>query len=229
MKLFENSSAIQNSSRGIVLRCATSYNKAARPKRAAPAAPVRPVGRAAATLPVSEAPEPLAEAPLAAELMAEEADEAAPPALLVALLTTLPASLEMLAKIELAAEVKEARDEEAPVALLAAAELKLERLDERADSLELTLLAIDDSLDSAEDEAAEAELPAADVIEAIELEREDAAPDPEAVGRLSVADETMLDRPEAALLAGFWARAGTAARRRTKLVSCMVVGLVVRM
>lgn len=207
----------------IVGRCSTSYNKAARPKRAAPAAPVKPVGRAAATFPVSVAPEALADAPLAAELMAEEAEEAAPPALLVALLATLPTSLEMLDRIELAAEVKEARDEEAPVALLAAAELRLERLDESADSAELALLAMDDSADAAEDEAAAAELPAADVIEAIELDAEAAAPDPEALGRLSVMDEMMVDTPEAALLAGFWAKAGTAARRRTRLVSCMIV------
>ncbi len=75
--------------------------------------------------------------------MTEEAEEAAEPALLVALLRAPAASLVMLPRIELAAEVKEAREDAAPVALLAAAELRLERLAEKADSAELKLFATD--------------------------------------------------------------------------------------
>jgi len=70
-----------------------AYNKAARPKRAAPAAPVKAVGKAGATFPLLLAPvaEPDAEAALDAEEMTEDALEMTEPAWLVALLKALPA------------------------------------------------------------------------------------------------------------------------------------------
>lgn len=135
-----------------VTKPSTSYNRAARPNRAAPATPVKPVGRAAAALPLPEAAAEDAleatelvalEAPLVAEAMTEEAEEATEPALLVALLRAPPASLVMLPRIELAAEVKEAREDAAPDWPFAAAELRLERLAEKADSAELKLFATD--------------------------------------------------------------------------------------
>lgn len=129
--------------------CPFAYNKAARPKRAAPAAPVNPVGIAAAP-PVLAAEEAAEEAPEAAPDAAldaadwadettEEALDVAEPTVLVAELRAPAAALVMLPKMELSAEVNEAREEAAPETLPAAAELRLERLAEKADSAELKL------------------------------------------------------------------------------------------
>jgi len=129
----------------------TAYNNAARPKRAAPAAPVNPVGKAPAAFVAAaedaadEAPEEAPDALLAAADVAEEmtdpALEVAEPIVLVAELRAPAASLVMLPRIDFSAEVNEESEEAAPLLPARASELRLERLAEKADSAELKLCA----------------------------------------------------------------------------------------
>jgi hypothetical protein len=150
------------------------YNRAAKPKRAAPAtpAPVKPVGKAAAAFPLAPEAETEAEpeeAALVAEAMADDAWEAAEPAWLVALLKALPAWLEALDRMELAAEFNEDREDAAPVELAAAAELRLERLLWRAEVTELKLDPMEDSTELADKDAEAADSEAAEVTDDREL------------------------------------------------------------
>jgi hypothetical protein len=122
-----------------------------------------PVARGAAALVV--------ELPVAvAELRAEDALEPTEAAVLWAALRAEAASLVMLPKILLELEVKEARLEAAPVLPVAASELRLERVAEKADTAELKLCAMDPaaSLASADAEAADSE--SSDETEDTELE-----------------------------------------------------------
>ena len=131
----------------------TAYNKTARPKRAAPAAPVSPVGKAPAAFvtpaedAADEAPEAALDALLAAadvaEEMADPALEVAEPIVLVAELRAPAASLVMLPRIDFSAEVNDASEEAAPLLPARAAELRLERVEEKADSAELKLCAME--------------------------------------------------------------------------------------
>lgn len=135
-------------------KCQPIYRRATKPKMAAPATPLNAVGRAAAALLVLElAAEPVAE-PVAepaaeaaeelTELRAEDAADAAELARLVALLIPLPASLVMLARMDVAAELREDRVAAAPVLPEEASELRLERSLESEACAELKLAAIED-------------------------------------------------------------------------------------
>jgi len=134
-----------------------AYNKAARPKRAAPAAPVNPVGKAPAAFVAAaedaaeEAPEAAPDAALdatleaadAAEETTDEALDVAEPIVLVAELRAPAASLVMLPRIDFSADVKEESEEAAPLLPARASELRLERVAEKADSAELKLIAME--------------------------------------------------------------------------------------
>ncbi|KAI1621908.1 hypothetical protein EDD37DRAFT_499701 [Exophiala viscosa] len=183
-----------------LFKVSTAYSKAARPKRAAPATPVNPVGKAAAAFvapaedAADEAPDAALDALLAAADVAEEmtdpALEVAEPIVLVAELRAPAASLVMLPRIDFSAEVNEAREEAAPLLPARAAELRLERVAEKADSAELKLCA---------------------------MELSAAAPD-------AAADSEAKELPDASAELASCAKAGTAARRekRRTLVSCML-------
>lgn len=131
-------------------KCQPIYRRATKPKMAAPATPLNAVGRAAAALLVLElAAEPVAEPAAEAaeeltELRAEDAADAAELARLVALLIPLPASLVMLARMDVAAELREDRVAAAPVLPEEASELRLERSLESEACAELKLAAIED-------------------------------------------------------------------------------------
>jgi len=101
--------------------------------------------------------------------MADDAWEAAEPAWLVALLKALPAWLEALDRMELAAEFNEDREDAAPVELAAAAELRLERLLWRAEVTELKLDPMEDSTELADKDAEAADSEAAEVTDDREL------------------------------------------------------------
>lgn len=124
------------------------YNNAARPRRPAPTAPVRPVGRAAPALPEAD-PDPVAE--LTAEFTAEEMLEATEPAWLVALSRAEAPSLVRLLRMELAAVLNESKEDCAPEAPVAAAEDRLARLLERSDWTEVRLAPTEDSTEFKED------------------------------------------------------------------------------
>ena len=153
-----------------------NYNQTARPKRAAPATPVKPVGKAAAAFPLLD---PVAEAE--ADSIADEAAEAAEPARLVALLNVLPTPLVTLAKIELPAELREVNDEAAPLLPVAAAELRLARLLERADPAESRLEAAEDWAEPRDPSADVTDAPALEVMDANELVAAEAAEAAEAL------------------------------------------------
>lgn len=162
-----------------VIRTQTQHHQvlqssAARPRRAAPAAPANAVGMAAAAF-------PLPVDPAVADETADEAEDWTELALLVALLKALPAALEALLKTELAAAVREAREDEAAELPVAAAELRLAMLLESAPVAESKLEATEDWASEREDDAAAADSEAAEVMEeTAELAEAAADPDPEA-------------------------------------------------
>lgn len=184
----------------------TGYNKTARPSSAAPAAPERAVGKAAAAFPVSD---PVAEAP--AEFIADDAADPMDPASLVALLKRLPASLEALESIDGASLVKDASEDAAPEIPADASELRLARVSERPDSTEPKLSWMDDWTEAMDSPA--------DAADSVIPETADAA-------ELAAADASEATEPRSVVVLS-WARPGTAARRekRTRLESCMMEAL----